>query len=191
MPVNDISPGFVVITYAIGTRIHKMTLPVFPAVPDPLATNNELYENDGDVIVFGTAVTAFVNLIKGFYNTATDFTSAELWSKPTPADNPLFIEAVTLALNGTSGTVPVVDGQAVLTHRTTGGGLHRLYLMESTFPANTRELNPFASGALNSLSAFMRGVNGWVKGRDGGQLTAPIAFTTKTNDALRKRRLNL
>lgn len=191
MAINDISPGFVIITYSLALRIHKMTLPVRPVTPDPLITGNLLENNSGTPVSLGGSVDALIAIIKGFFNTGAEFVSAELWSKPTPADNPLFIESYAIGVVGTSPTATQTDGQAVLTHRTTGGGLHRLYLMESSFVANTRETAPFVSGALNTLSQYMRGNAGWITGRDNARLSAPIAFTTKVNDALRKRRLNL
>lgn len=191
MAQNDLSPGFVILFYQVGTRQHRMVLPVKPIAPVPGTIGNELEQKDGDPQSFVTAITAFFLLIKGFYNTGADFIRAELWSKPTPESNPIFVEVHEITDNGTSATATQVDGQAVLTHRTAAGGIHRLYLMESTFPANTREAAPFASGGLNSLSNYLTGDDSVIFGRDNAPLIAPVAFTTKVNDALRKKRLQL
>jgi len=168
-----------------------MILPVIPVSPSPLSVDNELRTNDGGTVTLTAGVTAFLNVIKSFHNTATDYTLAELWSQPTPADDPLFIEVIEPAISGTSASAPTLMGQVIITHRTAVGGIHRLYLMNPINAPNTRATAPFPVGNAKALSDYMKGNTGWIYGRDGGRIVAPIAQTTKINDALRKKQMNL
>lgn len=191
MAQNSISPGFVKIYYTVETRPHVMTIPVIPIDPDPLVVGNELQQKNGFAAVFGTAMTDLVTAIKAFYSTSSEFQYAELWSKPLPTDDPIFVEVFPLAILGIAGSAAVKSSQTVLTHRTIYGGIHRLYLMETVQQPNLRDVAPFAPGGAQNLSLAISNAFSVVVGRDGGVLTAPKAYTTKTNDVLRKKQLSL
>lgn len=187
MAINSLSPGFVNIYYTTATRTHKQTLPV---IPDGVLTPGimpDLLQYDGNPVDLDTAVNTYVDTIKGLFNTSTSFVFAELWSQPTPEDDPLFIFQVELGIVGTNAGTPVLYSQVSTTFRTHLGGLYRNVLLETIMATNLRDDFPFTNGTITALYNFLKGPTSFVYGRDGGKIVAAIRMMTKTNDMLRKR----
>lgn len=184
MANNSDAPGFVLLQYQRGTFIHKAKLHVNPDGVYTPGDTPTLVQRDTSTIVWTTAVDDFINVIKGIFNTAVDFTLAEYWQKPNPADDPVFIQSHAPGLSGTVATATSVASQAIWTFRTFAGGIKRLYLMESVNTPNQFISAPFAAGTVKTISDYMVAATGWIVGKDNSYPYVPLRYLTKTNDAL-------
>lgn len=191
MTVYDLSPGFVRIFYNAGSIPHTMTLPVKPVTVTPGDNASTIEQYDGTAVDLATAIGNWIPFMKGLSVTTTEFTRAELWSKPLPTSDPIYITGEAIGEFGTSAATVSALTQVTLTHRTSLGNIQKLVLFGSVYQVNVRDPFPFASAATTNLSNFMRGVNAWIYGRDGGKLIVPIAATSKTNDPTRARELGI
>lgn len=184
MAENFDSPAFILLQYQRGTFIHKMKLHCIPdAVYDP-GENPDLIERNSATIAWTDAVDALLTVIRPMYNTAVDFTLAEFWQQPNPTDDPLFIAAYSPGVSGSSATATVVASQSVFTFRTFGGGIKRLYLMETVNGLNQFISAPFSAGTVKTVSDAIVASNNWIVGKDNTYPFVPLRFLTKTNDAL-------
>lgn len=183
---NSLYPGFVKIFYTGNAHTHQQLLPCKPFV----GVGGDWYvEHNGDILgqVWTAAVDALIAKEVGFLKTTDGFNRAELWTLASPTSDPLFREAYDIAVAG-AATAPVVPfSQYVLTHRTSLGGVGRLYIMEGPISTDTFDRAPLAAGGGKTLSDYMIGTTGWVRGRDGGKLVTPISAIGKVNDKLRKK----
>jgi len=78
-------------------------------------------------------------------------------------------------------------GQAVITSKTSLGGLYKLYLMESVEAVNQRKLPPYVDAPNSNLSDFIVGPSSPVYGRKNAYPFVPVSIISKTNDKLRKQ----
>lgn len=179
-------PGFVKLRYTGNGHVHYQTIPARPF----LAVGGEWYLEKKDVAggsEWSALVDAYVALYKPFLNTADEVQVAHLWAYPDEDSDPVFIEEHNIALAGTSATASVPYGQLVFTMRTTAGGLMRSYVMEGYYPANQKGYPPFPAGVPKNFTDYLKASGSWVVGRDGAFLSSIVSFTSKYNDALRKK----
>jgi hypothetical protein len=154
-------------------------------------TPHSLIVNDGSDYTFSVVIDSFCSLAKVFFNTATDFVSAELWSQPTDSDNPVFLELVSPAVSGTSANPLITYGQWVITLHTTEGIVQRMYMMESVLTVNQIVNFPVPAGTIKSFVDYLAGTTGPIRTRTGGKIVAGKRYLTKTNDMLRRRGQNI
>lgn len=188
MAQNSLYPAFTKIMYGAAGSPHTMVLPMIPdGVPsiglDPMVTTRTTS------VLWSTYVTTFLNLLKVFYNAATDFSVAEFYIMEDPEANPQFCYGSNPAISGTNAGANTSMSQTVVTFRTYAGGIFKLYLMEAVATVNQVVTAPFPAGATKNLSDHIVGTQCAIVGRDGGFALAPLRSIGKTNDALRKKLL--
>ena len=192
MTVFSLFPGFVRLRYTVEARPHVQTLPCKPFLAFTGEWFVELADQVGGVL-WTTAIESYLTSLAGvFQGTVTQFASAELYTLSDPEADPLFVEAY-------APTGPVFTGgiaqdwmESVFTFRTQSGGILRLYLMEGTSSINQRVFPPLYAGAgSKAVADYILSAQSFVFGRDGSRAIAGIAFTTKTNDKLRKKGMGL
>lgn len=185
------APGFVKINYTISGITHHAKIHCFPVGDLVPGEEPNLSPKVGAPILFSTAVAAYVNVAKAMFFTDALFNDAEVWSQPTEDDDPIWIYTTSLAVAGTSVVATAVNRQVVLTLRTALGHLAKLYFMDVSggFPNDTRETNPIANPVVDAIADYAIGASSWIIGKDNGSLVIPIAWQSKTSDALRKKRL--
>lgn len=157
------------------------------------------FDVDNDVTVlnkFGTETSlndwlsnVFAPVWEPFYRASDSLVEAEIWSKPTPESDPLFIKVLDIADVGSSASTIVPYSQGVLTLRTEAGGITKVYLMETVFAVNTHDPRPFADTRVSALSAALTASASVWYGRDNSYPIIGLNWNTKTNDALRKKYL--
>lgn len=182
---NSLFPGFVKLFYTVGTKEHVATLPAKPF----FAVSSTWYvEAKGDPtgILWTTALTAYITVIKPFFHTSVTFTYAELWNMSAPDADPVYQDNVNLAIAGTSAIAVIPMSQTVFSGRTQDGGVAKLYLMETSQAVNTKT-KPVYTGAILAVQTYMLGNTSWIVGRNGGFWVAMPQVTTKTNDTLRRQ----
>lgn len=191
MTHNPLSPGFVKIYSVQNLVTHVQTAQVIPAGTPVAGIEPDFQRFDETTASMSTLIDEYIVLVKPLFGSDTSFTTAEFWSQPAPEDDPVWIFTHPIGVVGT-GTAASQDLlQAVMTFRTMIGGLYKLYFMEISgdVPQNLRASYPFSAGPYATLAAYMISDDGWIWGRDNSPLAVPIFFTTKVNDALRKKRL--
>lgn len=191
MATHSLSPGFVKLYYTFSGIQHVMTLPVNPTETNPVVGEEPSFtRRNGTTALMSTLVLEWVTLVKAIYAPTAEFQSAEYWSAPTGED-PVWIYTQTLAIVGTSGSANISMSQRVMTFRTTIGGVYKAYFMEcdGAVVLNTRDAYPFSGAPNAAIATYLIGLTNWILARDNGYPIAGINLSTKTNDALRKKRL--
>lgn len=193
MVQNTLYPGFVKITYVTSGIQHSMVIPIDPVGGWDVGSEPSFEQKGGTTITMSAAIAAYIPLLQPFFSSLTEFIQAECWIYPSVSDDPIWIYSHPIGLAGTSGAATTLMSQGVISYRTRAGGIYKTYLMElaSTITLNVRNSYPFGAGSVTNLVNYTIGANSWIMGRDGAFLAVPIFFTTKTNDALRKRRLGI
>lgn len=187
MAQNSRSPGYVVIHYTSNGHSHDFTFCIKPDVIEQ-GSATTVYTKFGTTTGLSDALTEdFVPLLADLFPATATFHEAEVFSQPTPEDEPLFIEVIPLAIVGTSGSATVALGQFVMTLRTEAGGVAKLYLMESVMAVNVKDPAPFSNGDVAALGAYLVSAASVFYCRDESYPILALNTTTKTNDALRKK----
>lgn len=191
MTVNSLSPGFVELHYSadISGRFHPhvATYPIIPSGAMTVGNVPNFITNDDNDDTATSLTNAWVDLFKVVFNSGFTFTRSDIYSQPNPEDDPLFIISIAHGDVGTSLSPTVALGQLSIHCRTELGGIARLNLMESVIAVNTQDSFPFANASLDALADYALSNVGWIRGRDGGKFSTVTRYTSKTNDALRKK----
>lgn len=191
MPVHSLSPGFVELQYTYLGLLHKMRIPVTPAVGWTTSVEPDLVRKSGAVVDMSTAVDELIVLLRPLFQNTTEFTKAEAWFYPGGASDPIWVYTYAIGLLGSNAGTNVQSSQSVVSFRSSIGGIAKLYLLEGVFVANVRNSYPFGAGNITNLTNYMIGATSWWYARDNGSLVVPIWNTSKTNDKIRKIRLNM
>lgn len=186
---NSLAPGFIKLFYQSNGNQHIDTIPIQPSgTPTPGSMPN-ITDNGLNIVTALAGVTAYVNAVKGFLNTASAYTGWEFYSQAVGSD-PVFIYGGDLNIPGTSATAIVVDSEIVASYRSGNGGTGKLYIMEGTQAVNQRVAGRTGAAApIGGLYTYLLGATNIRICRDGGRPISGLWYTTKTNDALRKKRL--
>lgn len=180
-------------TVASGfTRAHQHRMSV--NLDDPLTPGLALGAYDlvlRDASVQDAAVfwANYMAVIQPLFHTSADFPVVELWRYTPGTFDAQFWAALALAVNGTSASAAVVDGQSIITYRTSNGGTARTSLMEGIANPAATSAFPTSSAVVNTYAAFVTSSATPFVGRDNGFLIVPINWLPGTNEALTKGRI--
>jgi hypothetical protein len=186
------APGFVLVHYLNGTFPHTQKLQVtpngivFPGDEPQFNTSANL------PVDMSTAVDDWINLVKTVYDADTTFVSAEFWSKPTEDDDPIWIFEHPINVVGTVAGAVQLAGELVFSFRTYGGNLMKLYFMDFSdqVPLNVRTaLGTIGAGANANIRDYVLSGDAWFHGKDNNFAVAPLIYTTKMNDTLRRKEI--
>jgi len=191
MTVNSISPGWLKVSYFVGTHPHHQILPIKPITPVPGESDGFATTKDGDTYSIPSWLEEqYYPAWQPLFSTAASINQVELWSKPTPDDDPIWIFTYSGAgIVGTAGGTAVAAGQLMLTYRSLGGGIFKQYFMETPYPVNVVDPAPFSNAAQAGMADVITNNLSIVCARDNGFIGAELKSLTKTNDALRKKYL--
>lgn len=190
MAVNDLAPGFIKVFYTSGSLSHEHIFPIkFDGTPSPGIEPN-LQSVSGGVIAAGSGVSGLITVLKAQMPSTATYTGWEVYSKSVGAD-PTFIFGDDLSIVGTSATAVLLNSMTTASFRTSAGGVMKIVQVDVGITAvNTRTaLRVGTAGYPGALATYILGSSAIVYGRDGGRAVSGIYFTTKTNDAIRKKRL--
>jgi hypothetical protein len=190
MAPNSLSPAFLKIKYTANNHPHVMTMGILPDDIDVPAEDMTVTTKFGTPFSLASWLTEeFASKWEAFFKGTDSLDEAEVWSQPTPSDDPLFKGVIAIAAVGSSAGTTQPFSQAVLTLRTTAGGIAKMYLMEGTFTVNTHDPRPFSSAAVSDLATLLTGPSSILYARDNSFPILGLTWNTKTNDALRKKYL--
>ncbi len=192
MTVHSLSPGFVKFNYTAQNRPHHA---IFPVQPYQAIGGSWFLSEKADSIgrLWTLGVTELFNVWNLFFKvTEFAFSGAELWSKPSVNDDPVFVEALAITPTTTSATTGTLYNELVFTFRTQAGGILKLYLMDTIFNADVRSDAPsYGGNAIKSNFAnYILSDASIVSGRDNSFAQVGLRAISKTNDAIRKKYLN-
>lgn len=190
---NSLAPGFLVLNYTFNGLTHRQTLPVVPINPEVGSVPN-LQAKTGSAVSAQTFITDWVNLLRPVFSTTVTFNGWEVYSKPTPESDPLLLWGDDFITNnvGTNAGTTRAAAQWCATFRTIGGGLLKIYLMETVYDPNTRvSVRAGLAAPEGPIYTYVLGNSCCIVGRDGTFPAFGRFRTTKTNDALRKKRFNV
>lgn len=186
------APGFVLLNYQNGSFPHQQKIQVIPAAGVAVGTEPSFLTKASGNVLMSTCVDAYVALVKTIYDADTTFISAEFWSKPQPEDDPIWVYEHPIAVVGTVAGAVQLAGQLVFSYRTYGGHLMKQYFMDFSdqIPLNVRtSLGSIGAGANANIRNYTLSDDAWMTGKDGEFAVAPLIYTSKLNDALRRKEL--
>jgi len=187
MAINSLSPAFIRLYYSNSGRQHVSVLPTkFFGTPVPGTAPNVLIHSDGSN-TFTAFMSVYINALDVFFDTITSFDYADIWSQPTPEDDPVWIYTYNSGAIGTSVTNLEIASQLAMSFRTSLGGVLRIYMMEQAEPVNQAVSYADMGVGAKAFADLVIGGSSAIYGRDGGKPVACLGYKTKTNDVLRRR----
>jgi hypothetical protein len=136
-----------------------------------------------------TIVDNYFAVMEDVFHTSADFPSVELWKYTPLTYDAAFWAGYALAGSGASASAAIVDGQSILTFRTSNGGSMRLVYMEGIANAGITQTFPTASAQVNAIGAFITSAIAPFVGRDNGYPIAALHYLPGVNEGLTKDRL--
>lgn len=193
MTVYDLAPSFVKLKYTFAGMQHTQTIPCALAGDLIPGEEPDISRKVGSPTSFSTAIDTYVAVFKTFFGAGMDINFAEAWSKPTPADDPIWIFTYAVGVAGTAGVASKEALQMTVTFRTALGHLAKWYAMEVSggFDDNSRDTYPFSDGGATSIATYLTGGNSIFLGRDNASLVVPISVKWKYNDVILNKRLGI
>jgi hypothetical protein len=158
-----------------------------PPVGEP-AGNINITQRNGVAITFAAAATNWYNLLKGLFNTTSEFFDFELWKYAANSFSATFVTATGAAGNGASATPATLAGQHILTFRTAEGGIMRLSLMEAIVAGYAVESPPYSTAAIQNIHLFVVGTTNWIIARDTSYPIVGLRWLQGQNEATFKDR---
>lgn len=184
--IHDISPGFVLLTYASPFGTHKQTIPI----ANPALVLGDWYvdEKASAAVLWTTAVDAFLDAIDPLVGSDVAYSAAELYTKAV-GDAPILVATTTLSHAGTNGSTAVEACEMSIALKSTGGGKGKIVILDAPAPPNNRYVPPTYSGdsAIATFATYLTGSTDLVFMRDGNWPNLTGKALTKTNDTLRRK----
>lgn len=198
MAVNFPGPYEVRIFYttnptSLGPLTHQMRLNLridgtpAPGTPftsiDALRRDDSPFPLDGEIDDWVTAISPlWVN------SPANTIDYAELWKYEPESFDASYISTYSIAHTCTGATACTPAGQAMITFRTSGGGVLKINFLECEIGLGVKDALPFSNADADAVAdAVVAGTFPWL-GRDGTYPFACIALWPGQNEALFKRR---
>lgn len=189
MPVNFLAPMFVKLFYTSGFGTHVKTMCVLPA-DGTAPADGQLQTKQGGTALWSDGVFDYVTAVLPALGADVTIGRAELWSQPTPADNPINVRNTSLGLVGTNQFDGTRFVSTTLTLRTGGGGNMRDVWFGIPAPNNGFQTatsgDGLGVGYIGWVGSIMGGDSVFV-GRNNRFPVTALNFISKTNDALLRR----
>lgn len=191
MAAADLSPAYVKMRYSVGDVFTMPIIKYSLTAYRFLVLNLTSYARTVLQLLWQRLYLRGRLLLRRFFTTS-DIQSGELWYKPTPTSDPLFIYGVSIAVVGTSTTATRVSGQYTQTLRSAGGSHMKITLMEPSISATDSVDNyPYTVGINKTISDWLLSNANWIKAKDDTWPITGMRTLLKTNDALRKKQLSI
>lgn len=181
----SVAPAYVKFNYTSNGHTHWQTL-LCKLATGTFETPNLLL-GDSTSSPWDTVAAGWSNILAAMLSEASIVNFAELWSKPEPDDDPIWLSVTSLADAGTATGAAVPYSMETFTFRTQAGSIMRVVVLEGTRAVNLKI--PAGTGNANEEALHdyvMDPAAPWI-GRDDSWPAVGIRYTTKTNDKLRKK----
>lgn len=189
MPLSSaLAPGFIRLTVQTNNHLHHQIIPVNFDNPNPSpGVSPELLTTDETAIDFLTAINAWAVVLAAQITSDDKIGLADVYKVDATSGERTFLYATDVAMVGTNtgATVPFV--QAVWTFKCTSGKPLKVYVMESVYDADVRNVGSVPADARGDVLDYILAPSGNIfYGRSNAYPISFIAFTTKENDILRR-----
>jgi len=191
MATNYPGPYTLEQSYAVSGLTHKMNLScALTTDPDPgdLIGTLSLETRGGTPVTLSTAYTAWIDLLRPFYNTGVQFNEVNLWRNTPGSFERTYIGSMLIDVAGSSGSATYLSGQEIFTFRTVEGNSMRLTLMETIQTPAASVPRAAATGVRDALFDFVESTDNWILARDTSYPIVGIAFHPGQNEATFKAR---
>lgn len=172
------------------THVAKYNCDVEGAAPGAAFSAMNIKTRDGSNPTLAAYCTTWVNLVKAIISSGGGHSIDyfELWEIDPLSFDGHFVSTLAQGVAGTSGSATVAAGQAIMTFRTTGGGVMKLSFMETVHIVGSKDTPPYANAPYEAIANFIIGGGNGFLGRDTSGPFASIALFPGQNEALFKRR---
>jgi hypothetical protein len=185
---KSLSPGFARTTYTGETGVHHHILPVNL---DPSAVSGSdpaLTLKDESTALASTVLGSYWNVAKELLSIGQNIGLCEIYKVNAATGEGIFLYGFDLGLEGTVAGTTIPMQMQTQSFKLTNGRIWKAVFMDAPFPVNQKLYPPFADGlAITVFADFVVSDLSPVYGRGNAYPFAPISFTTKTSDVLRKR----
>lgn len=162
-----------------------MSIPADPG--DPFSDWVVKLKNGGTQAL-NAVVDAFVLKLKAAFDANADIIDCELWEYEAGTFNAAFKSVYAIAVAGTNGGTATVDGQAILTFRSSLGGSARIDVRRPVVIAGPTQGFPTTVTWVNDLADYVISGSSPIVARDGGYLFAKLHYLPGANEAYFKKR---
>ena len=188
MPLSShLAPGFFRLAYGGTRNPHHIVVPIkFAGTPTP-GENADLETADGTSSTFEVALQAFIDGVLA-PNLAADtpIGAADLYSVDPTTGVRSFIYTKSTASEGTNVNPVKPFTESVWMFKSTAGKPIKIYIMESVYAADQRNIGSVPADARQDVVTYMLSGDCCVYGRTDSWPLAFRTFTSKTNDVLRR-----
>ena len=187
---NDLSPAYIKYHYTANAHQHVMTLPTKLAGAITPGEEPHVLNHDNSESLASVFISDLTAVLVPFLKTTDSFGVWEVWSKPLPSDDPVFIFAASDGSNGTDTAINQPATEAVFSWRTAHKGGLKIYLMEGTTPPNVRfAIPPDGAAQVIALDTFVRSDACALYARNNDAPLVMLSYIGKVNDVLRRKYL--
>lgn len=183
---KSLAPGYAKITYSGSLFPHHMIVPLNFDTPITPGTEPDIIKKGSSTGAFSSVMDEFITTISPLWGSSTHFGLVEAHAVDADTGEDTFIWGYNQGTVGTGSGANTELAQQVLSFKSIGGTIYKLYLMEALTNENTKVFPPYG-GVPEDVSDYLVGASSPVYARRNFYLFAPISMTTKTNDALRKQ----
>jgi len=192
MAANSLYPGYLKLTYVVGTQEHTHVVPVRGAASETtLPSLTDIGKRGGSAITAANAALEYAQKASLVMDTDCNWNAWELWTLATPTADPEFVGLGSLDVDGVQTPAGPEDTMITISLRTTKSGLIRVILMDIPYSTDQvdRTLDTAATTGYEGFINWLLGDANIRIGRDGGWPMQFRGVVTKESDALRRARL--
>jgi len=185
---SRLAPGFVRLRYSGVTQPHNMAIPVkFASTPTP-GVEPTLLSADDTEILFSTAIAQVVGVaLSGSFAPATAFAFADIYAVDAVTGIRTFIYSKFLGAVGASTDPNVALVEGIFVFKTTVGKPLKVYIMEGVYNPDERSIGTVPADGRQDLVDYIVSGDNIFYGRTDAWPLVFVSFTSKVNDALRRR----
>jgi hypothetical protein len=165
-----------------------MIIPINFAAPPVQGVDPTLLSTNGDEALFTDSILNFVTVgLAPSFAPTTQFGFADIYAVNSVTGIRTFIYTVTLAEVGTSVSPNIALVEGVFVFKTTAGKPLKVYTMEGVWTQDQRSVGEVPADGREDLVDYILSPGNIFYGRNDAWPLAFQTFTSKVNDALRRR----
>ena len=185
---SRLAPGFIRLRYGGVTQPHNMNIPIkFASTPAP-GVDPMLLSADDTEIAFSTAIAQVVGVaLAPSFATTTDFAFADIYDVDATTGVRTFIYSFFLGAAGESTDPNVALVEGIFVFKTSVGKPLKVYVMEGVYNPDERSIGEVPADGRQDLVDYITSGDNIFYGRTDAWPLVFMSFTSKVNDALRRR----
>lgn len=188
MPLSSkLAPGFIRFAYE-GTRIpHHQVIPIKFATPPTPGVEPQLERSGGTPVDFSIGFLGYLtNAFRPQLPTTMSIGTADVYAVDAITGVRQFIYTINAGVLGTSVETQVPFTQAVWVFKSTVGKPIKVYVMESVYAPDVRNVGVVPADARQDMIDYVLSADNIIHGQTDAFPLAFMTFTTKINDVLRR-----